>query len=107
MTFDKFKELIAIIYNEKTRRDNYIDRIPREFSDLVVENIYSSSLGYLNDLLIDEIFGEFAEDVDYFLYETSGDKTKPNIFIEDREYCVHDLESYFEYAKKELFNEQG
>lgn len=107
MNFTKFKEIVTLMYNCRKERNAYTDSLPREFSDLIVMNKYSESLHWETDSLYELLLGDLSEDVYYFLYETPSDTTAPNIFVGDREYTVIDLESYFEYAEKELFNAEG
>ena len=103
MELDQFKDVVTFLHKEEQAREEWVDTIPLEIRDVFFDNTYTNSQGLCNDKLIEACFGELAEDVRYFLSEDAiiGEN---NIFVEDRSYCVYDLETYFDYAEKELFN---
>ena len=104
ITFIEFKEIVQFIYNQNNSQNEYLKSIPNDISEAIFDNKYANLQGNTSEFLMKKIFGDFYEDVNWFLYECNGNiirhpntEDKPNITIHGRKYFIHNLESYFEY----------
>jgi hypothetical protein len=95
--------MVTYLYTENKLRSAYIDTIPKDISDAFFDNLYTNSQGCCIDRLTEAVFGDLAEDVFWFIHECEDNNVNPNVSVEDRDYYINDLETYFEYAQKELF----
>lgn len=104
LTFEKFKEVVTRLVEADQFQTEYLNKIPDDIQSAIFDNEYANSKARTIDYLIETLFGEYAEDVMWFIWEANGNNVNKvkNISFEDREYAVYDLESYFAYAEKEL-----
>ena len=98
------QELIEVVkqlrINSK-RQDAYIDSIPREFQELLLDNTYSNLAGMQCDVLLKALVGDMYEDISWFLYEFTAGKSKgPHCITEDgTEYTYKTDEDYYRYLE--------
>ena len=70
MQFDTFKRITDLIVDRHHNMTNYVDRLPGDLVESILENQYASNQGLLNDMLMEELFGPVLHnDVTWFLYE--------------------------------------
>lgn len=103
LTFEQFKEYLTNFLAIREESLAWEVRIPSDMTDYF-DNTYTNNLGKQLDMTMELMFGDYWADVHWFLYEmpylsNNGDS---NISVEGREYLITDLNSYLEYAKKEL-----
>lgn len=79
----------------------YLDDYPHLFQDLVIGSEYAENLHRGQSLLLKHVFGEYAEDVEWFLYEfTPGSSPGPHVILADgTEYVFKTDEDYYEYFR--------
>lgn len=110
MKYDEFEQLVTRLYRLKLDNDAYIKSIPMDINAFVFENTYIDNTLKMLDLSMGALFKDLYGDVEWFLYELSDNvkaypmKDDPNIIINGQRYWVHNLETYLEYARIELFN---
>lgn len=111
MNYNDFEEVVTKLYEIKNKKQKYIDKIPYDIRQAVWDNEFHSLTENTIEFLLEKYLGEYHQDFNWFYYELSdtvkaykenGDS--PNTISHGREYWIHDLDSYLEYAKKELFN---
>jgi hypothetical protein len=83
-------------------QDKWIDKIPMEINAAFFDNPYVTAKGQQIDLLLDFIFGTWADDVSYFLYEPAPHK----ITTSKKEYVVNKVSEYVDYMVSEGFAEE-
>lgn len=101
LTFEQFKSIVTLLKTELIARHEYLDQIPDDIQTGIFDNFYSNSQGRVADKLADMLFDEYAEDVDWFLYECDYDKIS-HISTEKGKYTITSLEAYFDYAQQEM-----
>lgn len=73
-------ELINLVKQLRTSmqlQEEYIDKLPREFQELLFDNEYTSQLDFQRDELIKAVFGDkYYEEVCWFLYEFEAGKSQ-------------------------------
>ena len=77
----------------------YLDKYPYSFQDLVIGNEYAENLYHGQSILLRRVFGEYTEDVEWFLYEfTPGSSPGPHVILADgTEYVFNTDEDYYTY----------
>lgn len=100
LTFNEFKRIVSELYKLNKQKDDYIDLVPSDISAAIFDNTYTDNLYRMLDLVTNKLFGKYAEDVLWLLYDCrlNGEE----ITIKDTVYKINSLDDYFEYAKKEL-----
>ena len=98
------KELINIVRTIKNLDEQameYADSIPIDLRLFVMDNEYVNIMSRQKDLLLEGLFGEYAEDVCWFLYEFKAGKHKgPHLILADgTEYTYNSNEDYYEYLE--------
>jgi hypothetical protein len=94
--------VVRILKDYGTKQSEYLDTIPSDINQVFFDNTYVNLLQQQNDLLIDHLFGEFTEDVSWFLYEFEAGKSPgPHCRLADgTEYTYNTNEDYYEYLKE-------
>lgn len=82
----------------------YLEDYPYLFQDLVIGNDYTENLYRGQSLLLKHVFGEYTEDVTWFLYEfTPGSSPGPHVVLADgTEYVFNTDEDYYEYLLAQM-----
>jgi hypothetical protein len=98
-------ELIEVVRKMKemgAERDVYFATIPQDINAAFFDNTYVNLLYAQNDLLINALFGDMAEDVTWFLYEfTPGKSPGPHCILADgTEYTYNTNEDYYKYLEE-------
>ena len=98
------KELIDIV-RELKKQDNiqlaYLDNTPSEFTGVLVDNQYAESVAMSNTIMMKYIFGEYYEDISWFLCEWVAGKKSPQIWLQDgTEIDLETEEDYYNYLKE-------
>lgn len=110
ITFEQFKEYLTEFVKLKNEKDSWLDKLPEDFIS-IYDNNYTNGLGLQLDLTMQLLLGDAYEDVCWFIYDCLDIKNvksypdtedKPNVIVNNVEYYIHDLESYLNYAEKEL-----
>jgi len=99
-------ELIEVVKKLKEsieQQDQYIDSLPSEFRELILDNKYVNSHIQNVDTLMSELFGDMYEDVNWFLYEfKAGSSTGPHCIHPDGTvYTYKSNDDYYEYLKSQ------
>jgi hypothetical protein len=99
------QELIDVVRKLKdwdTEQEEYLKSIPSDIKSVFFENQYTNLLSMQKDLLIDQLFGDMAEDVFWFLYEFEAGKSPgPHCILADgTEYVYNTNEDYYAYLKE-------
>jgi hypothetical protein len=93
---DLFRKVFKLIDTAR----KFQDKIPSELQLCLLDNPYSNSIEMLNDLLIDEVFGDEATGVQWFLNDWYYNHSL--IVVENGvEYSFADIEDYIKFAKFE------
>ena len=91
-----FRKIVAL-----TKEGNdFLDSVPNSISSVFFDNGYNNAQGLINDLLIDEYFGEHAGSVNWFLYDW-----KPGYEVEynGQTTKIDDLDQYIEWMGRTEF----
>ena len=96
------QELIDIVRKLKdlgTKQDEYIKTIPSDIGSAFFDNEYTYLISMQRDLLINQLFGDMADDVTWFLYEFEAGKSPgPHCILADgTEYVYNTNEDYYTY----------
>lgn len=86
------------------RQDEYINKLPREFQELLLDNTYSNYADIQRDQLMKAVFGdEYYEEVCWFFYEFEAGKTSgPHCRLPcGTEYTFKTDEDYFKYLEQQ------
>lgn len=86
------------LYMRNVEREQYIDSIPREFREVILFNKYVDSLVHDCNLLVDCVFGEHADSVNWFLYEW-----QPGYEVglsEGEQTPINNIDEYVDWMKK-------
>jgi hypothetical protein len=99
------QELIDVVRKLKdwdTEQEEYLKTIPSDIKSVFFENQYTNLLSMQKDILIDQLFGDMAEDVLWFLYEFEAGKSPgPHCILADgTEYVYNTNEDYYAYLKE-------
>ena len=87
-----FREL----YKNHTFRDAYLDELPDEFQNLIMDNAYSQSMWKDHYAMLDVVFGEHKDAIEWFLYEWQpGYEVGANGKIEK----IMDIDQYIQWMK--------
>lgn len=114
MNYNDFEEAVTQLHEYKIKRDEYLDKIPSDISECILVNTYQSSTEYMLEAVMKVLFKDYYQDLIWFLYECNGrikrypnGKDEPNVVCSNgKEYWIHDLASYLEYARIELFDNE-
>lgn len=101
------QELVNIVRKIRTldnESDAYTSSIPSDISAAFFDNTYVNNLQTQKELLITALFGDMAEDINWFLYEfTPGSSAGPHCITPDgTEYVYRTDEDYYDYLIKTL-----
>ena len=88
------EQLFRTLYKNNESRVAYADSVPMDLP--IFDNFYVDSLLMENDLQIEEVFGEHASSILWFLYEW-----KPGFEIGQGDVVVkiQDIEQFIQYMK--------
>lgn len=100
MTPDKI-EVIKKLRISQLLQQAYVDGLPREFQELLIDNEYANEQDKQKHVLIEALFPDYAEDVYWFLYEFEAGKTRgPHLRLPcGTEYTFHTDADYFKYLE--------
>ncbi|CAB4129867.1 hypothetical protein UFOVP116_153 [uncultured Caudovirales phage] len=99
-------ELIKIVKNLRSMidaQDSYLDTVPQDLQSAVFANQYTEIENRKVDMLVAELFGDLAEDVNWFLYDFKfGKTTGPHIVLEcGTEYTFNTPDDYYTYLESQ------
>lgn len=100
MTFEKFKSLLTDIRKLNDANDTYIDKIPYDISACIFDNTYTNNQYKVIDILFANIFADYIDDAEWFVYEFSPNLDR-SIIIDDRKYVINTFDDFFDYMQKE------
>lgn len=101
MTFDKFKSIFTVLYNETKNQNNFVDCLPSTIKQAIFDNEYTNSLAREKRLLLKHLFTQpVFEDIDYFLYDF---KVGFRIIIDEKEYAPANFEGILYYFQQVHF----
>ena len=85
-------------------QDKYLDSIPRDLRSSVFDNKFAALEGSKNDVIMQSLFGDFYEDVCWFLYEFDTLKlplSTPHIVADGKEYFFKTDDDYYKYLENQ------
>lgn len=83
-------QIFRELYNNSVAREGYIDRVPVDIRDAISSNDYSINLQLERDMLLKQVFGEYTEAVEWFLYEW-----RPGFKVDD--VAINSIDEYIAY----------
>lgn len=85
-----------------TEQEQYIQTIPLDIRAVVFDNEYTNLLCLQKDALINQLFGDMADDVMWFLYEFEAGKIAgPHCVHPDgTQYVYNTNEDYYTYLRE-------
>ena len=102
MTYETFKSIFTVLYNETKKQNQFIDSIPRSINMAFCDNEYTDSMATEKRLLMKHLFIQpIFEDIDYFLYEGPNFK----IIIQGKTYTPTNFEEILNYFNEVHFKE--
>jgi hypothetical protein len=95
-------EVVRKLREIESRQHAYINKLPADISGAVFDNEYSNLQGYKFDLVLQALFGDFAEDVYWFLYDfVPGNTPGPHVVESNNtEHTFNSDDDYYDYLKK-------
>jgi hypothetical protein len=97
------KELITILKKIKEIEHNqntYLDSVPSDISTVVFDNEYANMNGLKFDIVLQALFGDYVDEVYWFLYEFKPGKIHgPHITFDKKEYTFKDEQDYYDYLE--------
>lgn len=92
-------DLVRELRKQQIGGTEYLSTLPYEFRTLLIENKHAESMWEAQSLLMKAAFGEWYEDVYWFLYEfTPGSSPGPHLVLGDgTEYVFNTDEDYYAY----------
>lgn len=97
------KELIPILKKIKEiehKQNDYLDSVPSDISSVVFDNEYANMNGIKFDIVLQALFGDYIEEVYWFLYEFKpGKSLGPHITVDQKEYTFKDEQDYYDYLE--------
>ena len=99
MSAKKVQELITNMVELEKKQSQWIDSLPMELREAFFDNQYTNNLRFQIDKLINFIFGDWTEDVGYFLYESAPHHITTN----KKEYVINNVKEYVDYMVNEGF----
>ena len=101
MSASQTQELLSKIIDMEQKQEKWIESLPREISSVFYDNDYTEGLRTQINTLISFVFGDWSEDVGYFLYESA-----PHVITTQKaEYTINNLKEYVDYMVAEGFCE--
>lgn len=97
-------ELIEVVKKLKAigdLQDKYLDTVPRDIVTFVFDNEYANMQDQMNRAMFTQLFGDLAEDVNWFLYEFKvGETPGPHCIHSDKkEYTFNTVDDYYKYLE--------
>lgn len=90
-------EIFRKLYEHHLERDKYLDRVPPDISGVLFDNMYTEMLHIDVSMLIDAVFGDHAEAVNWFIYEW---KPGSAVGANGETFNIPDFDHYIEWMKK-------
>lgn len=99
------EQLISIVRKLKdwdTEQEQYIETVPPDIRSIFFDNQYINLLCMQKDALINQLFGDMADDVMWFLYEfEAGKSAGPHCILADgTQYVYNTNEDYYRYLRE-------
>lgn len=102
MKASKVQALLTKILELHKEQSEWLAKLPKEINDVFFDNPHVSSKDIELSIMLDFIFDTWAEDVSYFLYESSPHR----ITTKKGEYVINDVKEYIDYMVTEGFLEE-
>lgn len=83
------------------QQESYLYALPREFQELLVDNEYTNQYDIQRTAMIQALFGDLTEDIEWFLYEFEPGKSKgPHLRYPDgTEFTFTTDDDYYKYLE--------
>lgn len=97
MFLEDFDRITEELKNSLFNRNEYLDTLPQNFSEIIIDNDYVEHLSMDYNMLIEELFDDMTEHVYWYLYEW-----KSGFVIEDNnvKYIINNHEDFVEATKQ-------
>jgi hypothetical protein len=98
----KLVDLVRELRKQQIIGTEYLGTLPHEFQTLLIENKHAESMWEAQSHLLKAVFGEWYEDVYWFLWEFTPGKTPgPHLALADgTEFVYNTDEDYYAYFEK-------
>ena len=98
------KELIEVVKQLRLiseQQETYLDKVPRDIVTVIFDNEYANLQSRISQVLFNQLFGDLADDVSWFLYEFKPGVTPgPHCIHNDKtEYTFNTDEDYYKYLE--------
>lgn len=103
MNYETFKDLVVSMKRRIETQEVYINAIPEDIRDSILDNAYTNIDGAMIDYLSKLLLGDLYEDVAWYLYECNSRCNK--IWVEEKKYLINSTKDYLYYARQELFKD--
>lgn len=90
------EELFRKLVKNNEEREAYFESLPRDICMAFIDNGYCNNLLHERDMLIDNVFGEHAAAISWFLYEW---KPGYDVGINGRMFKIYNIDEYILYMK--------
>lgn len=104
MDVEQFKTTIEFLYEQKQKRDAWIDKLPSDISSAFFDNEHVDSLHNEISFLLKMLFKpELLEEIEYFLYEwyPHHDEFKTITTQSGKTYTINSLDDFVSYVEQE------
>lgn len=90
------EELFRKIYKLQQEADTYIEKVPTDISTSYIDNGFVNSILMIKDLLMEEVFGEHYQSVEWFLYEWQPGY---EVRFEEKGANIYSIDEYIQWMK--------
>lgn len=109
ISYDEFEEVVREYYDLKCKNEVYMDSIPYDIRQFVYDNTYNTNTQKQAEALLKKLLGtDLFECFMWFLYDaplkSKEEDATSNASVDDREYYIHNIDTFLEYVKIEYFN---
>lgn len=97
MFLEDFDRIVDNLKKSLILRESYLDSLPSNFSELIVDNPHTNQMSITNDMLVEELFSDMTDHVMWYLYEW-----KPGYSIEENgvTYIINFHKDFVEATKQ-------
>ena len=99
MDFNQFESIARVMYIEKLKRFDYLDTLPTNISDFIIDDCYSNSLNTVIDTILATVMPiEHYDCLMWFLYDW---KVGYSVIMDDgTKYIINNIDDYISFKQE-------
>lgn len=90
------EQIFRELYKEQVKRDEWFNKLPIDINAAFFDNAYVNSLADVNHMLVNNLFGEYADSVYWFLYEW---KPGYEVGFDGKTTAINNIDEYIDWMK--------